>query len=82
MSHKIDFSDHKIEFSKLIVMAFCLHIATSFACASNFFIDKNTIEAIQTNSIFTLFIVKIIHCKVNFICQMCKIAEWFDCVIA
>ena len=44
--------------------------------------NKNTIETIQTNSIFRLFIAKIIHWKVNCICQMCKIAEWFDCVIA
>ena len=44
--------------------------------------SKNAIETIQTNSILRLFIAKIIHCKVSCICQMCKIAEWFDCVIA
>ena len=55
---------------------------TSFVCASNFFVNKNTIEAIQTNSILRLLIAKIIHCKANCICQMCKIEEWFDCLIA
>ena len=43
---------------------------------------KNTIGTIRTNNILRLFIAKIIHWKVNCICQMCKIAEWFDCVIA
>ena len=44
--------------------------------------NKNTIGTIQTNSILRLFIAKIIHCKVDCIYQVCKIAEWFDCIIA
>ena len=48
----------------------------------SFFMNKNTIETTQTNSILRLFIAKIIDGKVICICQICKIAEWFDCVIA
>ena len=48
----------------------------------SFFMNKNTIETTQTNSILRLFIAKIIDGKVNCICQICKIAEWFDCVMA
>ena len=49
---------------------------------ASFFMNKNTIETTQTNSILRLFIAKIIDGKVICICQICKIAEWFDCVIA
>ena len=50
-------------------MFFCLYIRLyfSFVCAPNFFINKNTIETIQTNTILRVFIVKIIHGKVNLI---------------
>ena len=37
--------------------------------------NKNTIETIQTNTIFRVLIAKIIHGKVNWICQMPDLSD-------
>ena len=43
----------------------------SFVCVPKFFMNKNTIEIIQTNRVLKVVIANIIPSNVNRICQMC-----------
>ena len=56
--------------SDIFLFVCCSVFYFSFVCAPNFFMNKNTIETIQTNIILRVFIAaKIIHSKANLIWQ-------------